>query len=80
MAEIGEIMTKEIKKSGITLDRAKELLSRVVDHESVGRNCQDTIKHLLWLGFTGEELHSEFGFSLHDVADAEEDMDAYEED
>ncbi|MBO4847171.1 MAG: hypothetical protein J5525_12875 [Lachnospiraceae bacterium] len=67
-------------QNSMTLTRAKELLNRVIDHEAAGRNCQETIKHLLWLGFTGEELHNEFGFNLHDIADAEEDMDEYEED
>ena len=71
---------KEDVSTNITPDRAKELLNRVIDHEAAGRNCQDTIKHLLWLGFTGEELHGEFGFNPHDVANAEKDMDEYEED
>ena len=63
----------------MTYDRQKEMLNRMIDHEAVGRNCKETIQHLLWLGFTDEELFNDFSFNLHDIADAEEDMDEYEE-
>ena len=86
---IGELVADDIEciaenygniAKDMSLSRAKELLDRVVEHETVGRNCKDAIKHILWLGFTKEELIREFNFNLRDVADAEEDMDEYEED
>ncbi len=64
---------------GLTLSRAKELLNFVIEHESAGRNCKDTLKHLLFLGFTKDELSTEFGFSPSDIQDAMEDMDDYED-
>ena len=60
----------------MTADRAKELLNMVIDHVSAGNNCHETLKELLKIGFTGEELFSEFSFNLLDVADAEEDVAA----
>lgn len=64
----------------MTPERMKELLNHIIDHESAGRNCKETIQHLLWLGFTSDELHNEFSFSLSDIEDAEADMKEYEED
>lgn len=63
----------------ITADRAKEFLNMVIDHVSAGNNCHETLKELLKIGFTGEELFSEFSFNLLDVADAEEDVAAEKE-
>lgn len=63
----------------MTADRAKELLNMVIDHVSAGNNCHETLKELLKIGFTGEELFSEFSFNLLDVADAEEDVTAEKE-
>lgn len=59
----------------MTLERAKELLNQIIDSISIGNTCSETIKQLLFLGFTGEELYNDFGFSLHDVADAEEEYE-----
>lgn len=61
---------------GMTPDRAKELLNMVIDHISAANSCRETLRELLKIGFTGEELFSEFSFNLLDVADAEEDVDA----
>lgn len=60
------------------LDRAMELLNQIIDHTSCARNCSDTIVELLNMGFTGEELYEEFGFNLHDIADAEEETEGIE--
>ena len=57
------------------LERAKELLNCIIDKISIDKDCIETIKFLLWLGFTDEELYGEFGFNLLDVADAEDEMD-----
>ncbi len=77
-------MKAEFYKGGIkmsmTYERQKEMLNKIIDHESIGRNCKETIRHLLYLGFTDEELFNDFSFNLHDIEDAEEDMDYYEED
>lgn len=61
---------------GMTPDRAKELLNMVIDHVSAGNSCRETLRELLKIGFTGEELCGEFSFNLLDVADAEEDVAA----
>ena len=64
----------------MTKERCMELLNNVINHESAGRNCKETIQHLLYLGFTETELHHQFSFSTVDIADAVADMDEYEED
>ena len=64
----------------MTYERQKEMLNKIIDHESATRTCKETIQHLLWLGFTNEELNNDFDFSLNDITDAEKDMNEYEED
>lgn len=66
----------------MTYDRQKEMLNRMIDYEAVKRNCKELVQHLLWLGFTDEELFNDFGFyfNLHDIEDAKKDMNEYEED
>ena len=54
----------------MTEERMKELLNAIVEHESVARTCKETIQYLLQLGFTTEELHNHFNFSLSDINDA----------
>ena len=54
-------------------ERCMELLNQIIDYTAIARNCTETIYELERMGFTGEELHTYFGFNLHDVADAEED-------
>ena len=64
----------------MTIERQKEMLNKIIDHELVTKTCKETIQHLLWLGFTSEELNNDFNFSLNDIIDAEKDMNEYEED
>lgn len=54
----------------MTLERAKELLNKVIDHVSVANSCHETIRRLMDLGFTGQELCDEFSFTLMDIMDA----------
>ena len=60
----------------LSLSRAKSILNSVIDHVAAGSNCRETIKELLRMGFTGEELYEEFNFNLHDVVDAEDAIDS----
>lgn len=71
--ELGEDF--EYYTEPMTLDRAKELLNKVVEHVSAGRSAKETIGHLLSIGFTGEELYREFNFDLFGVADALEEYE-----
>ena len=70
-----------ITDRGMIMDyeRQKELLNRIVEHESVARTTKETIKHLLFLGFYDEELVHEYNFSIDDVVEASQEMDDYEE-
>lgn len=52
----------------MTLERAKELLNNVINHISVANNCHETIRQLIDLGFTGQELCEEFSFNLMDIS------------
>lgn len=63
----------------MTSERMKELLNRVIDNISAGEKCHETIKKLLFLGFTDKELITEFQFSESDVRDALAEMDEYED-
>lgn len=51
------------------IERAKELISKWIDHVSVGKNISETLSTLLFIGFSGEELCG-FGFDVSDVAEA----------
>lgn len=55
--------------------RMMELLNTIVDRVAHGKDCEDTIVTLLWMGFTGEELYEYFSFNLFDVVDAEDVYD-----
>lgn len=61
------------------LERAMELLNEVIDHISAAESCEETIKQLLQIGFTEEELVNVFNFSESDVENALEDMDEYKD-
>lgn len=54
-------------------ERANELLNQIIDYISIGRNCDETIKELLKMGFKPEELYNHFGFNLLDITDAMEE-------
>ncbi len=60
--------------NNISWNRMKELLDAFIAHESVGRNTFETIKQLMMIGFTGDELHREFYFDLKDINRVEEDI------
>jgi len=59
-------------------ERANELLGEVIDYISTGRNCYETIKELIKIGFKPEELFNYFGFNLLDISDSIEDMEEYD--
>lgn len=73
---VEEHSASEEKMGKMSLERAKELLNNVIDHISVANSCHETIRQLIDLGFTGQELCDEFSFNPLDVADAEDDVDA----
>ena len=58
----------------MTKERMKALLDQIVEHESVARTTKEQIQHLLYIGFTAEELYQDFGYSEKDVEEAEEDI------
>ena len=61
----------------MNLERAKELLNAFINNLSVAESNHTVLKHLLYLGFTRDELIHEFNYSEDDVKDAEEEMDDY---
>lgn len=89
--KIGEYVAEEIdcvaedndnyvSPSSMCNSRMKELLDHIVEHESVARTCKETIKHLLYIGFTEDELIKFFNFGRSDVTEASQEMNNYEED
>ena len=68
IVEERSVPKEEMKR--MTLERAKELLNNVIDHISAANSCHETIRRLIDLGFTGQELCDEFSFSLMDIIDA----------
>ena len=58
-------------------ERCMELINAIINNLSVGERNEQVIKHLLYVGFTKEELVNHFNFSESDVFDAEETMDEY---
>ena len=62
----------------MTLDRSMELLNAMIDNLSVAENNTTVIKHLLHVGFTKDELITDFNFAESDVVYALESMDDYE--
>lgn len=50
-------------------ERCMELLNQIVDHVAVNRNMTETVEELLNMGFTCDELITEFNFSESDVKD-----------
>lgn len=59
----------------MNIERAMELLNAVVDDMFVAEKCSTVIEKLMDLGFTADELVEDFGFSLTDVREVEEDME-----
>ena len=51
--------------------RMRALLNQIIDHVAVARNTSETVSELCKMGFTGEELSAEFGFSQADVEECE---------
>ena len=60
------------------LEHAKALLSNVIDHVAVGNNTKETLKQLIFLGFTKEDL-LEFQFCENDIDDAFAEYDSDDE-
>lgn len=59
----------------MTKERAMELLNAVIDHFSVAEKNSVVIKQLFRIGFTGDELVEDFGYSLTDVREVEEEIE-----
>ncbi len=53
----------------MTHQRCIELLNEIVSHISTAENTPTTIRKCLELGFTPEELESEFQFGRSDIKD-----------
>ena len=58
-----------LNENSMTLDRAKEMLHRIVDHICNSLNTPESAELLSDLGFTNQELMKEFGFSHIDLED-----------
>lgn len=56
-------------------ERCMELLNAVIDHVSCCNNTKETIHELLLIGFTAQELETEFGFDGDDIRDAASEME-----
>lgn len=63
----------------MTKERAMELLNAVIDNLSVAERNDTVIKKLLNIGFAGDELVEDFGYSLTDVREVEEEIENEEE-
>ena len=63
----------------MTKERAMELLNAVIDNLSVAERNSDVIRELFHIGFTGDELVEDFGYSLTDVREVEEDLESEED-
>lgn len=63
----------------MTKERAMELLNSVIDDLSVAERNDNVIRKLFHIGFTGDELVEDFGYSLTDVREVEEELEAEEE-
>lgn len=59
----------------MTKERAMELLNAVIDNLSVAERNDTVIEKLLNIGFTGDELVEDFGYSLTDIREIEEEME-----
>lgn len=59
----------------MTKERAMELLDEVINYFSIAERNSDVIKTLLYIGFTGDELVEDFGYSLTDVREVEEELE-----
>lgn len=62
----------------MTITRAKELLNAVIDHMLVAEKNRDVIEELLSIGFTENELITDFGFCDSDVVDVLEESEDME--
>lgn len=63
----------------MTKERAIELLNAVIDHLSIAERNDDVIRKLIHIGFTGDELVEDFGYSLTDVREVEKEIEAEED-
>jgi hypothetical protein len=61
----------------ISQERCMELINSYINNLSVAESNITVIKHLLYLGFTKDELVNDFNFNESDVQDAFEEMDDY---
>lgn len=59
--------------------RCMELLNAMIENLHVAESNITVIKHLLYVGFTEDELVNHFNYSRDDVKDALEGMDDYED-
>ena len=59
----------------MTKERAMELLNAVIDNLSVAERNDTVIEKLLNIGFTSDELVEDFGYSLADIREVEEEME-----
>lgn len=62
----------------MTKERAMELLNAVIDNLSVAERNDDVIIKLFCIGFTSDELVEDFGYSLTDVREIEEELEIEE--
>lgn len=53
----------------MTKERCMELLNQIIDHTAVARDTAETIEELVNMGFTYNELITEFNFDKDDVND-----------
>lgn len=61
------------------IERAMELFNQIIDYVCVAENSHEAIKQLLAMGFTSDELIEDFGWSLTDVREVENELEYTEE-
>lgn len=57
-------------KKGLSNERCMELLGSVINHVSSANNTERTVKELIFMGFTEDELINIFDFGEDDVCGA----------
>ena len=55
-------------------ERCEELLNNLINHLSVAENTNTVIKELFRIGFTEDELITEFAFAENDVKEAAKEI------
>ena len=59
----------------MTHERAMELLNEIINWVCIAESNSEAIRQLLSMGFSADELIEDFGYSLTDVREAENESE-----